>query len=1033
MKYFKTSFLNKKANSYKIIFSLLLTFHFLLSTVIAQCPAGDVILTTQDQVDDFIMDNPGCTNLTGSLTIGPSIDIENLNNLSSLEQITGSLIISQNLNLTDMSGLSGLVNIGVDININNNSALTSIELNDVSGSLNGNFYITNNDVLTSLAAPEMMTSILGDLFIIVNPNLTTLTGLESLVSIGNRFRITNTLANIFPDFSNLISVNTDIVISTNPNVTTLKLQNVSGSLTSDFNISSNVSLTSLKAPQNLTAVEGSLFITGNPNLIDLTGLENLTFVGMRFRITDTLEDDFPDFSNLTDVGVDVVISNNLEASYINLQNIEGSLSESFIVSNNVALTSLVAPVNLTSAGGDVVISGNTILSDFTGLENVSSIGGRLYILHVLDNNFPDFSNLTSVGLRIYFDLNPNVTSIDLHNVGGVITEGIFINRNSSLISLAAPEPLTSVIGTISIGFNPNLSNLTGFDNLSSAGTLWFSDIIDSSFPELTNLSTIGNDLVIAANSNIEDLSWISNLISVGNSLRINHNPLLSNCSIDAVCNFLPGPGTRFITANTGCCLNEPVLIGACDNSGSGGVEVCDGIDNNCNGEIDEGFDEDGDGFTTCEGDCDDTNTAINPGASEICDDVDNNCDGFVDEDYDQDGDDISDCNDNCPYIFNPDQEDIDNDGIGDACDPCNKYGLFAEEELEIEETIVHSGGVGVKDEDGEAKIDDNSVVVAVGTWVQADEVEVKDGSVVTTIIEEAADDACLPSFLYNPFDSDNDICVEEDETVILTEAFYEDIEIEEGGTLIFSEHNDIYIKEFEADENVTILFNQCTNLRIEKGFELGKESSFNSSGENVRVFAEKKITFKGRNTVYGLFYSLDDLKVKRGKSYDRNNMHGQFIGDEILVEKYTDVYCFEYEPCGDEEAYPIIEGEDVDALEEFFTLEEEQEPKISKPLTFEKIQKVSRNTLHLKVGPNPFNNTIRFSFTLTESSQMSLTIYDINGKRIKTLVNGLKDSGDYQIDWDGRDGSKNLIPNGIYYYRFHTGNLVEMKSIIKIH
>jgi len=47
--------------------------------------------------------------------------------------------------------------------------------------------------------------------------------------------------------------------------------------------------------------------------------------------------------------------------------------------------------------------------------------------------------------------------------------------------------------------------------------------------------------------------------------------------------------------------------------------------------VDEGFDRDGDGFTICGGDCNDNNADINPDATEICDGVDNDCDGMIDE------------------------------------------------------------------------------------------------------------------------------------------------------------------------------------------------------------------------------------------------------------------------------------------------------------------------------------------------------------------------------------------------------------------
>jgi hypothetical protein len=84
-----------------------------------------------------------------------------------------------------------------------------------------------------------------------------------------------------------------------------------------------------------------------------------------------------------------------------------------------------------------------------------------------------------------------------------------------------------------------------------------------------------------------------------------------------------------------------------------GFEVCDGIDNDCNGKVDDGVssiwygDSDEDGFGdpsvsigACsqptghvdnDQDCDDTQFEINPSAEEICDEVDNNCDGQVDE------------------------------------------------------------------------------------------------------------------------------------------------------------------------------------------------------------------------------------------------------------------------------------------------------------------------------------------------------------------------------------------------------------------
>ena len=103
-----------------------------------------------------------------------------------------------------------------------------------------------------------------------------------------------------------------------------------------------------------------------------------------------------------------------------------------------------------------------------------------------------------------------------------------------------------------------------------------------------------------------------------------------------------GPDLAFDTGDDDC--DDDDATGA--NNYPGNVEVCDGDDNDCDLLIDELFDEDGDGTTSCgadgiigtnDDDCDDNDAAIEPNIWDDCDGVDVNCNSLVDEDCDTGG------------------------------------------------------------------------------------------------------------------------------------------------------------------------------------------------------------------------------------------------------------------------------------------------------------------------------------------------------------------------------------------------------------
>jgi len=80
--------------------------------------------------------------------------------------------------------------------------------------------------------------------------------------------------------------------------------------------------------------------------------------------------------------------------------------------------------------------------------------------------------------------------------------------------------------------------------------------------------------------------------------------------------------------------------------------------------------------------------------------------------------------------------------------------------------------------------------------------------------------------------------------------------------------------------------------------------------------------------------------------------------------------------------------------------------------------------------PNPFNQTTKIEFALAHSGFVSLTIYDLLGRKVRTLVSENLSSGCKSVLWDGKDDSGKEVASGIYFYRLKIGDFSEAKRLV---
>jgi len=556
------------------------------------CPQGDLILTTQQEVDNFAINYLGCIGINGNLVIHgitPN-EITNLDGLASLYSISDTLFIINNESLTDISGLENIVYSSMShVQISDNTALSECSIISICRyiSYEGTTLIYNNGIMCNSANDVLdncticptgnitlktqeevdeyavlypgckivqhsitvqglndITNVHGLIGIeriekrlkITNCNaLTELIGLDSLKYIGNDLSISynNTLTDI-SSLHNLSYVDDNFFISGNDALTTLagldKLTNAY-----ELYLFDNDALVDISSLHNLKSILG-LYINDNQSLTHLNGLEGITnlFFGLEVKGNDTLID-LSGLNNLTHVSekVDIGGNNSLQS----LQGLNGLtfVGEDFIIGrylhtySNPALQTLAGLDNLNRVNGLLIISQNESLTSFNSLNNLNYVG----MLSIENNdaltNFNGLQNLTTVGQFLLFG-------------------------HDNLSSLEGLESLQTINGNLSIGGGGSDATSSGNDGLTDINAL-------------SNLTTIGGELSIKHNDFLTTLAGLDNVnYATLDEVKIAYNDRLKTCSTPTICDYIQNVGQAgfVVYANSDGCNEEEEVEESCN-------------------------------------------------------------------------------------------------------------------------------------------------------------------------------------------------------------------------------------------------------------------------------------------------------------------------------------------------------------------------------------------------------------------------------------------------------------------------------------
>lgn len=125
---------------------------------------------------------------------------------------------------------------------------------------------------------------------------------------------------------------------------------------------------------------------------------------------------------------------------------------------------------------------------------------------------------------------------------------------------------------------------------------------------------------------------------------------------------------------------------------------------------------------------------------------------------------------------------------------------------------------------------------------------------------------------------------------------------------------------------------------------------------------------------------------------------------------------------GQESVLPLHRGDAENVP--VWTFKTEEEPTTVEQPAIEMMTELKANY------PNPFNPSTVISYTIREEANVRLSIYNLKGQTVRSLVDEVQIAGSYKIKWNGTDNNGRPVSSGVYFYRLTTGNYDKVNKMV---